>query len=805
MGCKYIYIGDTYTEDEILSFIENNKEDILKKFNIPYNQNVYVNMEARNTTSVILHEHSHGFLNKLKQSNPEMYQRGLDLANSAEAEEIKEFVRQNQPNLIEGTEAFANEVLAEISGRKAFELLSSKENSNIKTWLNEFFDYIRNLLGLTDYTNEQVAQMSLKEYADAIGIDLLKGEELFKGSKAQEYFTRNADRLPLTLAVFNTQPFQDLQGKQVNPVTVQQLLNKSGIKQIEKELINKVIEDNYRGQKKISYDELEATVRANIMPLERIFTSSYADYGMDNLGNGNYGDARTIILNAPVEHGVTGHFSGDFKARGRKNIKYVPKLLNDNVWVAVEKGYGTQGVNENNIYQYVGTAGTKESVDAWIENYEKPLKTYKKGDLIFKKENEIYTLKDDKGVLYSEIDPEFERVYGQDIELMLYQKLNKSLQEQNAEVNKGMFGHIRVWQDGQVFHVAELQSDYYQKQYVVEDMTQQVINSDKHSFTKENKDRYNSIYKDMLSYRRGYFTLRDEFKEAGVTDKVSLEKLKEKENNYKDKRKQYYNEVVSKAQPLFEKDQKQFIASQKIWEQRLVREAIKEASLSGATSLRFPTPYTLSVIEGYVPAGESSTMPYTVVTGDTNFLRAGDIINYGGSFYTVVTVNDEEIEVVAQDKVKIEKDDSNWNKDLGIQNEEGYDSNGNLIYLYYKQSDAERMTSPNQYYGNTKGALKEDFSIENDLSDTQQTVARKYEEITQILKSERGEENVEIVTDDNGFDWYSTKILAEETQNPVVAFQQIKAPETESVPTLSMERIVEELILTGEVTRSCRM
>ena len=89
---------------------------------------------------------------------------------------------------------------------------------------------------------------------------------------------------------------------------------------------------------------------------------------MDHLGNGNYGQAKTLILNAPIEHGVTGHFSGDFKASGRQNIKYVPKQLNDNVWVAVEEGYESQA-NDNNIYQYVGTAGAKEAVDAWITQY----------------------------------------------------------------------------------------------------------------------------------------------------------------------------------------------------------------------------------------------------------------------------------------------------------------------------------------------------------------------------------------------------------------------------------------------------
>ena len=94
---------------------------------------------------------------------------------------------------------------------------------------------------------------------------------------------RVADRLPLTLSVFDNKSFVEMRGKQVNPITVQQILNGGGIKQIEKDLINQVIEDNYKGQKKISFDELEATVRANIMPLERITTSSYADYGMEKL------------------------------------------------------------------------------------------------------------------------------------------------------------------------------------------------------------------------------------------------------------------------------------------------------------------------------------------------------------------------------------------------------------------------------------------------------------------------------------------------------------------------------------------
>ncbi len=214
-------ITDTSTEEflKLMGLIDENEVSIgvleaINKYNIPLKflseslpksrllkvttngflvnedgqENVYVNMEARNPTSVILHEYSHSFLNKLKQANPEMYQRGIELARSAEAKEISDFIKVNQPNLIEGSEAFANEVLAEISGRRAFEILSSKEDSEIKTWLQNFFDWIRSKLGLTQMTNEQVATLSLEGYADAIGVDLMRGEELFQNRQTRDEY-----------------------------------------------------------------------------------------------------------------------------------------------------------------------------------------------------------------------------------------------------------------------------------------------------------------------------------------------------------------------------------------------------------------------------------------------------------------------------------------------------------------------------------------------------------------------------------------------------------------------------------------
>jgi len=624
---------------------------------------------------------------------------------------------------------------------------------------------------------------------------------------------RVADKLPLTLSVFDNKSFVEMRGKMVNPITVQQILNGGGIKQIEKDLINQVIEDNYKGQKKISFDELEATVRANIMPLERITTSSYADYGMDNLGSGNYGEAKTLILNAPIEHGVTGHFSGDFKASGRQNIKYVPKQLNDNVWVAVEEGYESQA-NDNNIYQYIGTAGTKEAVDAWIENYSRTTDTkvnLRNSNVVraideWDSTNEVYILK-------GESNSNILRRNVSDVPFTDLKEIHKYMIEQLKEnfvgdlpINKGMFGHIRVWQDGQDYYVAELQSDTYQKNKAKELFIKQS------NINKEAKNRVkNSVFDKLIFKEEGsnfttdffgtelkivkmsnqYYPFVDNEVIPEVLD--SLQEAKDVLKNSldffsKDEFLKQLEKEKSKVEQEFFKalspQEKQFIASQKVWEQRMVREAIKEASLSGATSLRFPTPYTLSVIEGYVSTGEGSTPPYSIqysIDENKRTLTSGDMIGYLGQDYIVTYSNEQEIEVVSRSSMEEiftykgfveqwEREPIPNVKTLLYSGEETnndtyyvYSKDDNEVYIFDDYTNVETLSQPSMY---NVAENKQGFNI-SDLSDTQQTVARKYEEIAEILKKEK---EVEIVTDENGFDWYEAPITQADTQNPVVAF-----------------------------------
>ena len=148
-------------------------------------KDIYINTESSNPLNTSIHEYGHAYLDKLKEVRPNVYNKGLELTETKEAQPYTEFVKQNQPDLEEGSEKFKNEVLAQIIGDSGERLIKDKKKSSpIKEWLSEVWNWIKNQLGLSQYTDEQVANMTLQEYAKAIGIDLLRGEELFVGDKA---------------------------------------------------------------------------------------------------------------------------------------------------------------------------------------------------------------------------------------------------------------------------------------------------------------------------------------------------------------------------------------------------------------------------------------------------------------------------------------------------------------------------------------------------------------------------------------------------------------------------------------------
>ena len=144
-----------------------------------YGKDVYLNSSLANN-STVLHEFQHLFSAWIKVNRPELYNRGVNLAKAeltkenSEIKDVIDYVKTTQPNLTE--EALLEEIVAELTGRKGVELLESGKKSSIVDWLKEFWSEVKNMLGILEATPEQVANMTLGDFAKASATQLLSGK-----------------------------------------------------------------------------------------------------------------------------------------------------------------------------------------------------------------------------------------------------------------------------------------------------------------------------------------------------------------------------------------------------------------------------------------------------------------------------------------------------------------------------------------------------------------------------------------------------------------------------------------------------
>ena len=661
----------------------------------------------------------------------------------------------------------------------------------------------------------------LDNFYDTFISDIQKGDvAAFKnkgGVLFQDIENPSAPVSRVTLAVFEDVPqFQKMVGQMVNPQSIADLMKGKG-KQIEKDIITDVLNfEKYKGLKRISFDDFRDDVETQIMKLEKIKTNSYADYGEDNLGgNEDYGNNKTIIFNAPIDHGETGHFSGDFKGFGLKETKWELKQIpGTDTWVAMDENMPSD-TPQTQIQNYVGTAGTEANVKRWIEQREFPAK---------------------------------------------------------EKINIGLFGHIRRWfnKDNGIYNIAELQSDVYQKykasELISESVPEEEIDAymNKNFYSKLNKEYTDKIVKnfklkvipkediknlqkeirqDIGRYEREISTTTNTEKYRKLTlelDKLSKidrgfnnainyfyndififdnkgnyitsRKIIEKpyagmnygeqetyqsimgaiddllrnirygdiperevsENNYyvkdsngdydyfvtKDEQEKFLKDLYGQEDPIeyyrnirkeyndnelglrVEKQkyvqqrieeqkgnitpmQKQFIASQKFHELRLLREAFKDAAESGAKTIRFPSPYTIAVIEGYVNKSGESGMPYEIIEGNSDRLESGDIVRYGDDEYYVLD-SDRRTITVAPKNTTYEYDVDSFRYDEKVNRISEIEYEAKKHFNDMKNITLEEIESyePDEYMGEiAKKLLEEEFQTQEGDIIEEQTIA----------------------------------------------------------------------------------
>lgn len=216
---------------------------------------------------------------------------------------------------------------------------------------------------------------------------------------------------PWTLKLFNDPQMKGKEGKVIKVQTIQQTMKQQKYSKIEKELVEVALQSQLlAGKDAIPFDQFRYVLESLLFPLEqKVSTGHYGTYGLDNIG-AEKKNAVVILYNGPVEHGVTGHFAGDYKTT-RERRKFVAMATGEpGVYVAMDEARPAGITDPAMLVNYVGDVGTKEEVEAWIREYNTRAASPKKS---------------------------------------------------------GLFCHVRRNDAGGVRHITELQSDFYQRNHPV--------------------------------------------------------------------------------------------------------------------------------------------------------------------------------------------------------------------------------------------------------------------------------------------------------------------------------------------------
>ena len=155
-----------------------------------YQGKLYLNPAVENFNTPV-HEFGHIWINTVKQVKPELYNKGLDLIqsegsqyvedvkNSADYQRVIKEMRKQGVSEEDINTYILEEALATAIGDQG-EAFTEAAKSSFKSWLNELFDFIKKLTGISKVTSEQLSNMTLEEFTQAVVVDLLSGEELFQ-------------------------------------------------------------------------------------------------------------------------------------------------------------------------------------------------------------------------------------------------------------------------------------------------------------------------------------------------------------------------------------------------------------------------------------------------------------------------------------------------------------------------------------------------------------------------------------------------------------------------------------------------
>lgn len=187
------------TQEEFDSLVtELNAKELTTKsqkvYGAVYKGKLYLNPAAQNYNTPI-HEFGHLWSNTAKAMNPKLYNKGIELVKDSDyvtdIKNSKAYTKIVKKMTAEGaTESeieqyVLEEALATAIGDQGAAFASAAQKKNFKAWLSELFDLVKKLTGISNVTSEQLENMSLEDFTQAIVVDLLSENQLFVGAEVE--------------------------------------------------------------------------------------------------------------------------------------------------------------------------------------------------------------------------------------------------------------------------------------------------------------------------------------------------------------------------------------------------------------------------------------------------------------------------------------------------------------------------------------------------------------------------------------------------------------------------------------------
>lgn len=618
------------------------------------------------------HETVHAFLDLMLTSEEKA--EVINEVKRRYAGQVKKMM-ERRTNLTE--DMAAEEVLADDFAKYYLDKKQNGSSKKSSSKLRQFYDwFVENLNGLFEnkdkltklYKDIEAKKPSTAQRQRAI-------EKMQAGSRSIRDLQMEYYQQPENLTTKFLEHTEIKNREFSSYLFLKNLLNSKSLplKEVERVLIGGVLDTQFKDQKRINMEEFKKAVIGELMPLDIIETDTYADYGSSNVGLSGE-KATTYIFNSNFEHGYTGHFSSDFKNEIKRSEIEIKQIPTTDQWAVMKKGVE---LTEENIAENVyHVASTENNAGIWVERRAKldiMDSDIRRSDAI---SSEIVDI--GKVGLFAHART-FDNVENNishiaEIQSDSFQNLDRidstakkisDLQSNIRDLNNDTFNAKDAMRDNRIIidgrknlikflttksslrdevvsdptsldysiagreRAAEITEKFNIPDFILSGFRNLYVdgqNLDQSELIKQSKEKIDDLTKDIKR-------LDKRAKDIEVENNIKIEKLR--------------NDIATLDKPY--KEENQFLQYKNIWHERSIREIIRQKASEGFEALRFPTPRTLALIEGYVSGGDDANlMPYEINSGESDRLEVGDTIIYGGETLEVVQADSYSITVAPE-------------------------------------------------------------------------------------------------------------------------------------------------------------